>query len=335
MLSKTKIEKINKFLENKYFELPDDGDFTFKFKAEIIGTKKMISVGEWTVFAVVSFIVYDLGDTFKYVLKRSEDRFKSKNGVYNITNIFDHSLWVESRRMISEVVNVLQFVGIKHITIENVLVTKSEFIDYTPHEKLTESQKYRSAIRTLVKDVVDVLKNGETGEFYLPEDIKDEMVYSFINGPENVTVNLTIRDDESIDTFAVNGNYIKDDDTIEVLVVKNPKEKIKSMMYDIIGELNDLFAHELEHYRQYYAGELDTYDNEDDDENPKSLDYYTRPIELTAQVKGFNRLAKLQKRPFESVVKRWFETHKDIHNLNPKEQEFVISYILNLKKQVR
>ena len=100
---------------------------------------------------------------------------------------------------------------------------------------------------------------------------------------------------------------------------------------NIIGELNDLFAHELEHYRQNYTGELETYD----DENPKSLDYYTRPIELKAQVKGFNRLAKLQKRPFESVVKQWFETHKDIHNLNPKEQEFVISSILDLKKQVR
>ena len=152
MLSKTKIEKINKFLENKYFELSDDDNFNFKFKVEIIGQKKMISVGEWTDFAVISCIIYDLSDTFKHVLKQGNERFESKNGVYNITYLYDHLFWAESRKMIREVVNVLQFVDITHVTIENVLVAKSEFINYTPHEKLTESQKYRSAIRTLVKD---------------------------------------------------------------------------------------------------------------------------------------------------------------------------------------
>jgi hypothetical protein len=324
MLSEKKIERINKTLENRYFELSDDDNFNFKFKVEIIGQKKMISVGEWTDFAVISCIIYDLSDTFKHVLKQANERFESKNGVYNITYLFDHLFWVESRKMINEVVNVLQFVDITHVTIENALVAKSEFINYTPHEKLNETKKYRVAIRTLVKDVIDVLKQGETGEFYLPEDIKDDMTYSFINGPEEITVELTIKDDKSVNTFLINGNYVREDDIIEVLIVKNPDKKLSSMLYDIIGELNDLFAHELEHYRQYYAGELSTYDNED----TKSLEYYTRPHEIKAQIKGFKRLSKLRRLPLETTIRNWFDTHQDIHLLNNKEKETVIDTLL-------
>jgi hypothetical protein len=206
------------------------------------------------------------------------------------------------------------------VNVENI-----DFINQEEENNLVEGKIHRQAIRTIVRDIVSVLKNEGDGDYVLPEDINDDMTYEFINGPENITVELEIRPNEDVKSFLVNGNYIKDDDTVEVLIVYNPNENLKTMMYDIIGELNDLIAHELEHYNQYTTGE---YDLEDDEESEESLHYYTKPYEIKAQIKGFKRLAKIRRMPLESVIKNWFETHGDIHHLNQQDKETVINTLL-------
>lgn len=177
----------------------------------------------------------------------------------------------------------------------------------------------------MIKDVVTILKKDQEGEFYLPEDIdNNEMVYNFTN-VKDISVELTIRKDKDIKRFAVNGNYIKDQEIIEVLVVVNPDENINKLLYDIIGELNDLFAHELEHYRQYKTGEFELGGGEDIDD---PYVYYTRPEEIKAQLKGFKRLSKMRRIPLEVTIRNWFDTHKDIHNLTNTDKEKVIDTLL-------
>ena len=53
---------------------------------------------------------------------------------------------------------------------------------------LLEDNKQRNEIRTIVRDIVQVFKDNDDGEFYLPEDLDDEKVegqlesfQSFIN----------------------------------------------------------------------------------------------------------------------------------------------------------
>ena len=112
---------------------------------------------------------------------------------------------------------------------------------------------------------------------------------------------------------------------IEVLITYNPEQNLDRMMYDIIGDLNDLIAHELEHYNQYTTGEFDL---EDDGESEESLHYYTKPYEIKAQIQGFKRLSKIRRIPLEHTIRNWFETHKDIHHLNEKDTETVIDTLL-------
>lgn len=45
---------------------------------------------------------------------------------------------------------------------------------------------------------------------------------------------------------------------------------------------------------------------------------YTQPKELDAQIYGFKRLSKLTKTPLMDVIRNWFETHRDIHQLDDK-----------------
>jgi len=284
---------------------------------EIIDIKNMIVIGEWK--PVIYLNISIVGGDVDYI-----NRLKQIKSILDYEQ-FNGILRMFSAQMISEIREDLRnflksrtgFDGI--INIENIDVVIDEVND------LLESKMNRLAIRTIVKDIVKVLKTEGDGEYVLPEDISDDMTYSFINGPKNITVELEIRPNKDVKLFLVNGNYVKHEDTIEVLIVYNPNGNIKKMMYDIIGELNDLIAHELEHYNQYTTGE---YDFEDDEKSEESLHYYTKPYEIKAQVKGFKRLSKVRRIPLESVIRNWFETHPDIHTLNQRDQETVIDTLL-------
>jgi hypothetical protein len=185
------------------------------------------------------------------------------------------------------------------------------------------SRMSKIAVRTTVTDIVNKLKDGKSGTFYLPGENGEE--YTFTNLPFKYSVELILKIDDDLDGFQVNGNYSSDDEVIEVMVIYNPK-KLRRNFYNIIGELNDIISHELEHGFQYVT-EGKIYQ----DPPTESFEYYTQPDEIKAQKVGFRRVAKLRKLPYNSVVRDWFEGHKDIHGLTDDEMEKVIDIILNGK----
>ena len=190
---------------------------------------------------------------------------------------------------------------------------------------INEGMIDRLAVRTVVKDIVSIIKQNEEGEFYLPEDINDELQYNLTNKDILFSVELTLRFNDIIGGFGVNGAYSRDEDVIEMVIEYNPNT-INHQLYDLIGEINEVLTHEMVHLKQSYRGELDYEDVEG-----SSLEYYTRKHEIPAQYYGFKRLSKLRKLPLEVVVREWFDTHKKTHMLNPEEEEIVIEKILNYK----
>jgi hypothetical protein len=168
---------------------------------------------------------------------------------------------------------------------------------------------------------VNVLKNGKSGDFRLP-DVDDGSEYSFINLPFGYSVDLYVRINNDVETYKMNAQ-ITTNDVIQIIIEFNPKT-LRRNFYNIIGELNEMIAHELEHLYQYFKGEH-TYKYQP----KKSFKYYTQPHEIGAQRAGFRRVAKLRKLPFNDVVRDWFETHKEIHGLKDDEMEEVIQIIIN------
>ena len=124
--------------------------------------------------------------------------------------------------------------------------------------------------------------------------------------------------------FKINGSYAPEEEIVELLIICNPKT-LKRDFYNIIGELNEILTHELEHGRQEYRGDLD--DVSLDTKN--NLEYYLQPHEIQAQVKGFRRISKLKKVPFNEIVRHWFDTHKDVHGLNSDEEKIVIDELIS------
>jgi hypothetical protein len=196
-------------------------------------------------------------------------------------------------------------------------------------ELLSEQGRKRDVIRKVIKDIVTVFKNEEEGEFYLPEyfEDRDEMVYDFMTMGESFSVELIMEINDEIDSFKVNAEIYNDDHAIKLVIQYNFENKNK-ILYDLIGELNEVIAHELRHVDQNVRGTFvsKSYRGKD------PIKYYTQPKELDAQVFGFNRLSKLTRTPFEEVVNRWFETHRDIHQLDDKGINTVIRKLLQFRR---
>jgi hypothetical protein len=326
MLSEKSIKKINQSIEDSVFNYTGDFITTVgcdvDFKIELLGYRNMIRVGETYPHMSIKVIFLKFkDDVTELVFRRLKEVGKDKTLEFVKKN---YSLRIGIENYVSSVLSFFDNENNSHVVIDDVEI-KHEFEDRNP---IQEQRMNRQTTRQVVRDIVNVLKKGKSGDFYLP-DTEGEM-YSLTKYPVEFTVELSVKKSKKIEGFKIDANYIPDEDVIEIFVTFNPQTLTKNL-YDIVGELNEIVAHELEHSVQSYKGEFDGHD-EDDVEN--SLEYYTQSHEIPAQVKGFRRLSSLRKQPFEQIVRNWFDTHEDIHNLGDDEQEEVIGQILDYNQTI-
>jgi hypothetical protein len=317
MLTEKQLDRINKLLSTRTFkfrgylipDLPESmkSDIDYKFKVD--GYRKMTSVGEEYDYAKLNVVITGLNDRFSQLLFTPEDNEQGKM----IARSFENRLYKFYSDLNLEMTDFLRiFDGDIRTTIDS--------LTFDVPKPINESRMSRLAVRTAVKDIVNILKNGKAGSFMLPNDEGDE--YQFINLPFGFSVELFIEIDNDIEKYKMNGQIVEND-VIQIIIRFNPKT-LKNNFYNIIGELNEIVAHELEHLYQDYRGER-KYKTPPND----SFKYYTQPHEIKAQRAGFRRIAKLRKLPFNDVVKDWFEDHKEIHQMNDNEVNKVIQIIIN------
>jgi len=202
------------------------------------------------------------------------------------------------------------------------------FLELKIKSLLNENNNRREEIRSIVKDVITIFKGNDEGEFYLPEDVSDDSYYDFKRLNVNLTIELIIEINDEIKGFEVDADWWSENEVIELRLSYNPESKNK-LIYDLIGELNEIIAHELRHIDQENKGTYNT-------KVPEEFDgkkYYTQPHELDAQIFGFKRISKLTKTPFDVVVKRWFNTHHNLHQMNDTDVKYVIDKIMEFKKE--
>ena len=319
MLTEKQIERINRMISDRVFkykgeiisDYPTPADIDYQFK--ITGYRKMISVGEYYDYALLSVTIVGLHDKLSQLLFDPAPTDEGKI----IAKSFENRLY--------------RFYSNLNLDIEKFLIifdfdirTTIDELKFDLKEPITESKMSRMsriAVRTTVKDILNVIKNKQDGEFTLPGDDGEE--YSFSNLPFTYSVDLFLETDSNLDGYELNGNYSSEDDVIEIAIKFNPKN-LKKYIYNIIGELNEVITHELEHGFQYI-----TEGKEYQEPPTKSFDYYTQLDEIKSQRAGFRRLAKLRRLPFKNVVSEWFETHKEIHGLTLNEEQKVINIILD------
>ena len=79
---------------------------------------------------------------------------------------------------------------------------------------ITESKMLRVPIRTIVKDIVEILKLKKVGTFNLPSD----SFYSFQNSMSDFSVELYLKKKKKLPLPIITGNYIHEEDVIEIII---------------------------------------------------------------------------------------------------------------------
>lgn len=186
----------------------------------------------------------------------------------------------------------------------------------------TNLEKLGIIANALVSDIVDVLKRGTSGYFYLPDEELGEGIYDFedLNG---LSLELEVKMDKTLPELQVDGEYYNDEGTIKVNITLNPNQPINEILKTVIPELHELVTHEAVHYLQEEGG------LEFPERIPKKpFKYYTQKHEIEAQIEGFKAKSKVTKTEIKKVMKDWFVKYKERHNLTPKEVNKLIKKLL-------
>jgi hypothetical protein len=323
------IERLNEFFRDHSFEIQNpfgDGlneEINVTVKVQLTGVKPMISVGEWKDFIEYTLFLEDIDSDFgRGIFGYQFAALKTHD--YKLSNT-DTTFYLTTVKVNDMLRNFLKYWGIDNYVTCTRIVNKVANIDpkYMTEGLITEG-KYDSVVKQLVKDVLTTIKYQKEGEFYLPEDVSQGMFYKFPQIDSEFNIELSLQVSDEVETVNVDGAYYPDDDVIEISIVTNPNLN-REILEELYYELNELIRHELEHIIQFERG----------DDIPKKepkvpLKYYSQKHELEAQIAGFKRRAKKEKKPLEDVIRSWFNKNKLRHRLSPKNVEVVINRILEL-----
>jgi len=323
------IERLNEFFRDHSFEIQNpfgDGlneEINVTVKVQLTGIKPMISVGEWKDFIEYTLFLEDIDSDFGRGIFGYQ--FASlKTHDYKISNT-DTTFYLTTVKVNDMLRNFLKYWGMDNYVTCTRIVNNVANVDpkYMTESLITEG-KYDNVTKQLVKDVLTTIKYQKEGEFTLPEDISGEMTYNFpqLDTEFTIELNLTISDD--VETVDVDGAYYPEDDVIGIEIITNPNLN-REILEELYYELNELIRHELEHVIQFDRG-----DNIPKKEPKQPIKYYSQPHELQAQIAGFKRRAKKERKPLEDVIRSWFAKNQLKHRLSPKNIEVVINRILEL-----
>jgi hypothetical protein len=323
------IERLNEFFRDHSFKIQNpfgDGlneEINVTVKVQLTGVKPMISVGEWRDFIEYTLFLEDIDSDFGRGIFGYQFAALKTND-YKISNT-DTTFYLTTVKVNDMLRNFLKYWGMDNYVTCTRIVNNVANVDpkYMTESLITEG-KYDNVTKQLVKDVLTTIKYQKEGEFTLPEDISGEMTYNFpqLDTEFTIELNLTISDD--VETVDVDGAYYPEDDVIGIEIITNPNLN-REILEELHFELNELIRHELEHIIQFERG-----DNIPKKEPKQPIKYYTQPHELQAQIAGFKRRAKKERKPLEDVIRSWFTKNQLKHRLSPKNIEVVINRILEL-----
>jgi hypothetical protein len=313
------IEQINRIFKTKkltwcgnflrYDENASQECYNFTFQIDKV--KPMISIGEMKDHALVDVTLHVDPNTILGKLVSGEYK----------------EIWSESE-------NLLRFYPIKHGTADKItkalkLVSNLEVIVTSikpklignDNETITEQKINNNLIRNIVREISFEIKKDLHGKRK-----KNIGTYDIgMDEPVDVVlfVNPTPNKDENVKPLDIQGYWDEDENQIEI-DVDIADDADMDVMYELIGELNDVVTHEFQHAKQTKRG----YEFPDVEyKQPKR--YYLQQHEIEAQVAGFKRKAKLQKRPIEDVIREYFEKRNIRKSLINLFVERLMDYYVN------
>jgi hypothetical protein len=234
----------------------------------------------------------------------------------------DLTFYVLNNRISDQLQRFLLYWGIENPVICTKVINET---NNNINESLIMEGKYDRIVRQIVNDILSVFKTKKVGNYQLPDDLREtESYYDYSELGKGYSLNLSIKENEDVETFEVEGDLYYKDDVIDIEILVNPNSG-NEILNDLVNELNEVVRHEIEHILQYQGGRRARKEVSD------KYKYYTHKYELGAQKAGFKRRARREKNDMETLVRNWFKKYPHKHTLNPEQQEKVIQKILSEK----
>jgi hypothetical protein len=317
------IARLNNFLSEYTFKVDDPlGDVAPRemyavVKVELTGTKEMYRAGDKMTFITYTTSIQPsspMMNTLTGLLMRDQKELELDNQ--------DLTFYVLNNRISDQLQRFLLYWGVENPVIcTKVINETSDNIN----ESLIMEGKYDRIVRQIVNDILSVFKNKKIGNYQLPDDLREtESYYDYSELGKGYSLNLSIKENEDVETFEVEGDLYYKDDVIDIEILVNPNSG-NEILNDLVNELNEVVRHEIEHILQYQGGRRARKEVSD------KYKYYTHKYELGAQKAGFKRRARREKNNMETLVRNWFKKYPHKHTLNPEQQEKVIQKILSEK----
>ena len=166
MLSEKAIQRINNLLRDQTFnyngEILPTVDCDIDFKIELLGYRNMIRVGtEYPYMRVKIIFTKFKDDVSKLIFRRLEELGPNHKFTFMKTAL---SMKYGLEKYLSSVFHVLDEENYQNIVIDEIEI-RDKFEDDKP---ITEQKVPALAIRTVIRDIITVLKSGETDEEMLP-----------------------------------------------------------------------------------------------------------------------------------------------------------------------
>jgi len=330
MLSEKAIDRINNVLKDNTFnyngELIQTLNGNIDFKIELLGYKNMIRIGEPYPYMRVKMIITDIKDKVSRLILLQLKKVEKEDVLRHL----DRNMYTFKRGVENYLSSVLQFFDTENY--ENVLIDEFVFDYEIDEDELLREQKVPNlAVRTVIKDIVTVLKSGKTYEIMLPYDLNGQESYEIMNFPEfDVFLDIRQVDFEEIKSgadFFIQSSYVSEGQQLQILIQYVP-DRLQKSLYSIVANLNDDIAHELQHLRQDVEGRLDITDY-----RGSNVGYFLQPDEIEAQYRGLKRKSKIMGLPMIDVVDDWFENNSKRFRLSDKDVAKIKSAIMKYPKK--
>lgn len=164
------------------------------------------------------------------------------------------------------------------------------------------------ATELILCDIVQILNFKSSGNFFLPEDIGEDLTYQFFR--QDLIVEFEWLETLNYETNLVLGDYYNNEGTIKICLINS-----KIIDNNTISNIGEVLAHEMTHWLQ----EIDGFVFSDIKETDDNL-YYLQQHEIEAQYYGFEFQRNHLNLEFDEVVNLWFVKYGPYHDFkNQKE----------------
>jgi hypothetical protein len=317
------IKRLNEFLSQHEFKVDDPvgvtapRDMYAVVKVQLTGTKEMYRAGDKMTYITYTTFIQPSSPMMNTLTNMLMDGKKEK-----VIDNQDMTFYILNNRISEQLQRFLLYWGIENPVICTKVVNETSD---NINESLIMEGKYDRIVRQIVNDILSVFKNKKIGNYQLPDDLREtESYYDYSELGKGYSLNLSIKENEDVETFEVEGDLYYKDDVIDIEILVNPNSG-NEILNDLVNELNEVVRHEIEHILQYQGGRRARKEVSD------KYKYYTHKYELGAQKAGFKRRARREKNDMETLVRNWFKKYPHKHTLNPEQQERVIQKILSEK----